>query len=115
MWSYVFNYNSARLLSDVLKFHIVPGGRRLSDFKDGEKLYTLNGNPLTVTRNTTGKCFSILIKIFQVLMHCCRQTKRQRKLTYTDQIRGFSCRVQNILLCDFIIWLADKHVCEADR
>jgi uncharacterized surface protein with fasciclin (FAS1) repeats len=36
-------------LSNIVRNHIVEGKKKLSDFRDGEKLRTINGNELEVT------------------------------------------------------------------
>jgi uncharacterized surface protein with fasciclin (FAS1) repeats len=41
--------NSNSLLSDILTYHILTGKKLLKDFRDGQKLQTVNGKELAVT------------------------------------------------------------------
>lgn len=42
--------NSKETLSSILKFHVVPGRIRMADLEDGQKLKTVNGEELSVTK-----------------------------------------------------------------
>jgi uncharacterized surface protein with fasciclin (FAS1) repeats len=42
--------NSKETLASILKFHVVPGRIRLADLEDGQKLKTVNGEELSVTK-----------------------------------------------------------------
>ncbi len=42
--------NSKETLSSVLKFHVVPGRIGMADLEDGQKLKTVNGEELSVTK-----------------------------------------------------------------
>lgn len=41
--------SSSNKLSELLNFHIITGRKMLKDFRDGQKLPTVNGQELTVT------------------------------------------------------------------
>jgi uncharacterized surface protein with fasciclin (FAS1) repeats len=41
--------NSNNMLSDILTYHILTGKKLLKDFRDGQKLQTVNGKELAVT------------------------------------------------------------------
>ncbi|NOT52706.1 MAG: fasciclin domain-containing protein [Chitinophagaceae bacterium] len=41
--------NSNSKLSDLLSFHVIAGRKMVKDFRDGQKLPTINGKELTVT------------------------------------------------------------------
>jgi len=50
-------FNICSCYVEVLKYHIVPGGRRIKDLKDGQVVYTLHGTPLTITKDDdNSKC-----------------------------------------------------------
>lgn len=42
--------NSKETLSSILKFHVVPGRISMADLEDGQKLKTVNGEELSVTK-----------------------------------------------------------------
>lgn len=42
--------NSKETLASILKFHVVPGRIRMTDLEDGQKLKTVNGEELSVTK-----------------------------------------------------------------
>ncbi len=42
--------NSKETLASILKFHVVPGRIRMADLEDGQKLKTVNGEELSVTK-----------------------------------------------------------------
>jgi uncharacterized surface protein with fasciclin (FAS1) repeats len=42
--------NSKETLASILKFHVVPGRIRVTDLEDGQKLKTVNGEELSVTK-----------------------------------------------------------------
>jgi uncharacterized surface protein with fasciclin (FAS1) repeats len=42
--------NSKETLGSILKFHVVPGRIRMADLEDGQKLKTVNGEELSVTK-----------------------------------------------------------------
>lgn len=41
-------------VSEVFKYHMVPGRRTSHQLRDGEKLYTLHGYPVDITINASG-------------------------------------------------------------
>ncbi len=42
--------NSKETLASILKFHVVPGRIQMADLEDGQKLKTVNGEELSVTK-----------------------------------------------------------------
>lgn len=45
--------NAQRIYQEVFKYHMIPGGRRSSQLKNGERLYTMHGTPVTIYIGTT--------------------------------------------------------------